>query len=60
METINEIYRNFNLTKSERKEKVKQKVEKWEFTDLEWNKYNLWRFINYNTWIPLNQCDYEK
>ena len=60
METVKEIYRNFNLTKSERKEKIKQKVKKWEFTDFEWNQYALWRFVKYNTWIPLNQCDYEK
>ena len=60
MQTIKEIYRNFNLTKKEKKELVKQKVKKWEFTDLEWNKYSLWRFVNYNTWIPLNQCSYEK
>ena len=36
----------------------KEQVEKWEYTDEEWNSLALWRYVDYTKWIPLKDCTY--
>jgi len=41
-------------------EEIKERVKKRYYTDREWNRFKLWRFVDYRKWIPLKQCTYEE